>query len=38
MIDEGVRGFVQKPYRRASLRAKLAEALDPLGHRRPRVG
>jgi PAS domain S-box-containing protein len=37
MIDEGVRGFVQKPYSRAALLAKLTEALDPLGHRRPQV-
>jgi PAS domain S-box-containing protein len=37
MIDEGVRGFIQKPYTRATLLAKLTEALDPLGHRRPKV-
>jgi PAS domain S-box-containing protein len=37
MIDEGVRGFVQKPYTRAALLEKLTEALDPLGFRRPRV-
>jgi PAS domain S-box-containing protein len=37
MIDEGVRGFVQKPYSRAALLAKLTEALDPLGHRRPKA-
>jgi CheY-like chemotaxis protein len=27
MLDEGVRGFVQKPYSRATLLAKLTEAL-----------
>jgi PAS domain S-box-containing protein len=38
MIDEGVRGFVQKPYSRATLLTSLTEALDPLGHRRPKTG
>jgi PAS domain S-box-containing protein len=38
MIEEGVRGFVQKPYSRAALIAKLTEALDPLAHRRPKIG
>jgi PAS domain S-box-containing protein len=31
MIDEGVRGVVQKPYNRATLMAKLTEALAPSG-------
>jgi PAS domain S-box-containing protein len=38
MLDEGVRGFVQKPYSRATLLAKLTEALAPAGPRRPKVG
>jgi PAS domain S-box-containing protein len=38
MIAEGVRGFLRKPYSRAALLAKLTEALDPLGHRPPKVG
>jgi PAS domain S-box-containing protein len=38
MLEEGVRGFLQKPYSRAALIAKLAEALDPSAPARPVVG
>lgn len=37
MLDEG-RGFVQKPYSRATLLTKLTEALAPAGPRRPKAG
>jgi PAS domain S-box-containing protein len=38
MIEEGVRGFIQKPYSRATLLAKVTEAVGAAAPRRPKAG